>query len=133
VLKQDASKSLKCAVLCYAYTLDSDGSTVVADAARQWGFVNPCAGMTVDDLPRDIPLFVARAGQDQMPGLNDALDRFLIKALACNLPVTFVNHAMAPHAFDLFDDSETSREIIRRILAFLRFHLLTAASERSKT
>jgi hypothetical protein len=27
-------------------------------------------------------------------------------------------------AFDLFDDSETSREVIRRILAFLRFHLL---------
>jgi hypothetical protein len=31
---------------------------------------------------------------------------------------------MAPHAFDLFDDTPTSREIIRRILAFLQFHLL---------
>jgi len=30
----------------------------------------------------------------------------------------------APHAFDLFHDSETSREIIRQILAFLQFHLL---------
>jgi hypothetical protein len=59
-----------------------------------------------------------------MPGLNDALDRFMVKALACNLPVTFVNHAMAPHAFDLFHDSDVSRETIRRILAFLQFHLL---------
>ena len=119
--------ALKCAVLCYGYTLDSDGSTGVADAARHWGFVTPCAGTSVEDLPRDIPLFVARAGQDQMPGLNETLDRFLTRALACNLPVTFVNHSTAPHAFDLFHDSETSREIVRRILAFLQFHLLHSA------
>ena len=78
-------------------------------------------------LRRDIPLFIARAGQDQMPGLNDTLDRFLVKALACNLPISFVNHSEAPHAFDLFHDSETSREIVRRILAFLQFHLLHSA------
>lgn len=125
VLMRDGQGSLKCAVLCYGCMLDLDGSTGIADAARQFGFVNPSAGTSVDDLQRDIPLFIARAGQDQMPGLNEALDRFLVKALACNLPVTFVNHSMAPHAFDLLDDSETSREIIRRILAFLRFHLLT--------
>jgi len=125
VLMQNADDGLKCAALCYPYTLDLDGSTSVADAAGQWGFVNPCVGTSVDDLPRDVPLFIARAGQDQMPGLNETLDRFLIKALTRNLPVTFVNHAAAPHAFDLFDDSETSREIIRRILAFLQFHLLT--------
>jgi hypothetical protein len=128
VLMQDAQEWLKCAVLCYPYTLDLDGATGVADAARQWGFVNPCAGKSVDDLPRDVPLFIARAGQDQMPGLNETLDRFLVKALTRNLPVTFVNHAAAPHAFDLFDDSETSREIIRRILAFFQFHLLTLMS-----
>jgi hypothetical protein len=37
--------------------------------------------------------------------------------------MTVVNHSTAPHAFDLLDDSETSREIIGRILAFMRFHL----------
>jgi hypothetical protein len=124
VLMKDAHDYPKCAVLCYPYMLDLDGSTGVADAARQFGFVNPCAGKSVNDLPRDIPLFIARAGQDQMPGLNEALDCFLAKALTCNLPVTFVNHSVAPHAFDLFHDSEISREIIRRILAFLQFHLL---------
>jgi hypothetical protein len=128
LLMQDAREYLRCAVLCYAYTLDSDGVTGVADAARQWGFVNPSAGKSVDDLPHGIPLFVARAGQDQMPGLNDTLDRFVARAVACNLPITFVNHSTAPHAFDLFQDSETSREIIGRILAFLRFHLLAQGS-----
>jgi len=124
VLMQKASDDLKCAVLCYGLMLDLDGATRVADAARQWGFVNPCAGKSVDDLPKDVPLFIARAGQDQMPHLNETIDRFMVKALSGNLPVTLVNHPTAPHAFDLFHDSETSREIIRQILAFMRFHLL---------
>jgi hypothetical protein len=130
VLMQYGQGYLKCAVLCYPFMLDLEGSTGIAGAARQFGFVNPSAGKPVDDLPRDLPLFIARAGQDQMPGLNEALDRFLVKALACNLPLTFVNHAAGPHAFDLLDDSETSREIVRRILAFLQFHLLTAVPAR---
>ncbi|MGZ8849177.1 MAG: alpha/beta hydrolase [Thermoanaerobaculia bacterium] len=115
---------VRCAALCYGYMLDLEGATGVADASRLFGFVNPNAGKSVEDLPKDVPLFVARAGQDQTPRLNETLDRFLAGALACNLPITFVNHADAPHAFDLFHDGETSREIIREVLAFLRFHLL---------
>ena len=124
VLMQEVPEHLKCAVLCYGYMLDLDGFTGVADAARMYGFVNPCAGKSVDNLPKDVPLFIVRAGRDQMPHLNETIDGFLSKALSSNLPVTFVNHREAPHAFDLFHDSETSREIIRQILAFLRFHLL---------
>jgi hypothetical protein len=123
VLMRGGQDFLKCAVLCYGCMLDLDGSTAIADSSKQIGFVNPSAGKAVEDLPRDLPLFIARAGRDEMPGLNRALDRFLAGALACNLPVTFVNHASGPHAFDLFDDSDTSREIVRRILAFLQFHL----------
>ena len=118
--------SLKCAVLCYGLMLDLEGATHVAEAAQTWGFANPSAGKSIADLPRDVPLFVARAGQDQTPHLNETIDGFVAAALAQNLPVTFVNNPTAPHAFDLFDDSETSREIIRRILAFVRFHLLGA-------
>jgi hypothetical protein len=124
MLMQSGHDDLKCAVLCYGLMLDLAGSTIVADAAKQVGFVNPSAGKSVDDLPRGLPLFVARAGHDQFPGLNDSIDRFLAEAMRCNLPVTFVNHPEGPHAFDIVDDSETSREIIKRILSFLRFHLL---------
>jgi hypothetical protein len=116
--------SLKCAVLCYPYTLDLDGSTQVADAVKLFRFVNPSAGKSVSDLPPDLPLFIARAGRDEMPGLNESLDRFLFSALSCNLPITFVNHPVAPHAFDLFHDSDVSREIIRRILGFMHHHLM---------
>jgi acetyl esterase/lipase len=124
VLMQEARDYLKCAVLCYGWMLDIDGYTHMSEAAKMWGFVNPCAGKSVEDLPHDIPLFIARSGRDEIPHLNETLDRFLCKALTCNLNITFVNHPEAPHAFDLFHDSETSREIIRQILAFMRFHLL---------
>jgi hypothetical protein len=127
-LMQEPRELLKCAVLCYGYTLDIDGSTTIADAARTWGFANPAAGKSVENLPDDVPLFIARAGQDRLAHLNEMLDQFVARALSRNLPVTVVNHRAGPHAFDLFDDSETSREIIRQILAFMRFNLLAAGS-----
>ena len=123
LLMQEGRESLKCAAFCYGYMLDLDGSAGVAEAAKQFGFANPCAGKSVEDLPTDLPLFVARAGRDEMPRLNEGVDRFLSKALSRNLPVTLVNHSEGPHAFDLFDDSDTSREVIREVLAFLRFRL----------
>jgi len=124
VLMREDREYLKCGVLCYGCMLDLDGFTHIAEAARTWGFVNPCVAKSVEDLPHDIPLFIARAGRDEIPHLNETLDRFLCKTLTCNLPVTLVNHSEAQHAFDLLHDSETSREIIKQILAFMRFHLL---------
>jgi hypothetical protein len=124
LLMESQRDYLKCAALCYGYMLDMDGCSGVAEAARQFGFVNPAAGKTVQHLRRDVVLFVARAGQDQLPHLNELLDRFLGEALARNLNISFINNADGPHAFDLLHDSELSREIVRQILAFLRFHLL---------
>jgi acetyl esterase/lipase len=129
VLMGEGADSVRCAVLCYGYTLDAGGSDAVASAAGAWGFANPCAGKPVADLRRDVPLFVARAGRDELPGLNATLDRFASDALRHNLPLTLVNHPAAPHAFDLLDDSETTREVIRRTLAFMRFHLLGANAD----
>jgi acetyl esterase/lipase len=112
-----------CAALCNGYMLDVDGATGVADIQKTYRFANPGAGQSVDDVRKDVPLLIVRSGQDQFPGLNESLDNFVRGALRCNLPLTLVNHAEAPHAFDLFHDSETTREIIRQILGFLHFHL----------
>jgi hypothetical protein len=87
-------------------------------------FAHPAAGRSVADLPADVPLFVARAGQDENPGLNDTLDRFVADALSRNLPVTVTNHPAGPHAFDLLDDGPVTRRIIGEVLAFLRDNLL---------
>ena len=121
------ANDLKCAAFCYPYTMDLDGSTAGAAAAKQFRFADACAGRSVEDMSSAVPLFIARAGQEQMPGLNPALDRFVAKALARNLPLTVVNHAAAPHAFDIAENSDTTREIIKQALRFLRFHLVGSA------
>jgi dienelactone hydrolase len=127
-LMREATVKIRCAAILYGFTLDLDGGTGVANNAKQFGFATPCAGRSVNDLARDVPMFLARAGQDQFPGLNDAMDRFVAKALTTNLPLTLVNYPDGPHAFDLFADTETSREIIKGVLAFLRSKLSTMVS-----
>ena len=77
----------------------------------------------MDDLPANVPLFIVRAGREHFPGLNEAIDQFVAKALACNLPVTIVNHDTGTHAFYLDDDSDASREVIRQTLLFLQRNL----------
>lgn len=123
VLMQEPCEYLKCAVLCYGYMLDLDGSTSIAKASKMFRFENPNAGKTVSDIPDHIPLFIVRAGQDQTFKLNETIDSFIANALICNLTFTVLNHAAAPHAFDLLQDSDVSREVIKQILAFMQFHL----------
>jgi hypothetical protein len=110
------------AVLSQGFTIDLEG-TGVADAAQAYGFVNATAGMSAADLPADVPLFVVRAGRDEFAGLNEALDRFVSAALARNLPLSFVNHHTAAHAFEVHEDSDTSRHLIGQMLAFMRRYL----------
>jgi acetyl esterase/lipase len=121
-LLTSAHAHLKCAVLYYGYVPDVHGSTTLAETAKRFGFVNP-SGISVDDMPPALPIFIARAGQDRMPGLNEALDGFIAAGLSRNLPLTVMNHPQGPHAFELFDDSAVSRHIVRLTLEFLGFHL----------
>jgi acetyl esterase/lipase len=123
LLLDSTRDDLKCAALCYGFMFDDAASHAVEETSRQFGFVCPAARAAVEDLPPALPLYIARAGRDHFPGLNDTIDRFVPRALASNLPITVVNHPVGPHAFDLFDDSETTRHIVRQLLAFLQAHL----------
>ena len=114
---------VKCAALLYGVMLDLDGSNAVAELAQTIRFVTPAAGRTPADLPPDLPLCIARAGRDETPRLNETIDRFVAHALAHNLPMMVLNHHTGPHAFDAVDDSDASRDVVRRVLAFLRDRL----------
>jgi hypothetical protein len=113
----------RCGVLLYGYTMDMDGSTIVADMAKQFGFVNACAGKTIDDLPADVPILFVRAGRDRFPGLNAALDSVIERALARNLPLSVINHATGAHGFDLDEHTPISHAVVQHVLAFLQLHL----------
>jgi hypothetical protein len=122
-LMGEAREGVKCAALLYPFLLDLDGGTVVGAASATYKFVNPCVGKSIDDLPPEVPLLIARAGREEFPHLNETIDRFVIRALERNLPLTLVNQASGPHAFDLFQDSDASRSAIRQVLEFVCCHL----------
>lgn len=69
------------------------------------------------------PLFIARAGQDQIPTMNDSIDRFIREAIARNAALTVMNHPQGAHGFDNSNDDERSREIIQAAIAFMKLHL----------
>ena len=121
-------RGVRCAALMCGYTMDLDDSTAVADMSLQYGFVNACAGKSIDDFPIDVPLLLVRAGHDFSPGLNEALDRVIGRSLGRNLPLTVINHATGSHSFDIDEDAAISTDIIRQVLGFLHRHLVTPAS-----
>jgi len=84
----------------------------------------------IASLPEDastlMPMLVVRAGRDDIPTLNDALDRFVARALAANAPITVMNHPTGGHGFDSFDnkgDEERSKQLVRSSIEFMRTHL----------
>jgi hypothetical protein len=67
---------------------------------------------------------VVRAGRDD-PELNRTIDEFVSAAERRGLEVELAQQPDGHHAFDVADDTDASREVIRRVLAFLRGHLGT--------
>jgi acetyl esterase/lipase len=118
VLMRPAGARPRFAALFYPYTIDLDDRTEMVEAQKLWGFANPAAGKSAADIPADVPLFIVRAGLDQMPYLNSSLDRFIGAALASNLPMTVINHATGSHAFDISERSDATRAIVEQTLAF---------------
>ena len=68
------------------------------------------------------PLLIARAGRD-LPQLNEAIDYFVQQALKKNVMLDLLNHAIGQHGFDGRDDDDRTRDILRRTVEFIRFHL----------
>jgi acetyl esterase/lipase len=69
------------------------------------------------------PIFIARAGRDEVPTMDDSIDRFVAEALSRNISVNFANHPQGVHGFDNQNNDDRSREIIRAALEFMKVHL----------
>jgi acetyl esterase/lipase len=75
-----------------------------------------------EDARSTPPVLVARAGLDD-PWLNRGVERFVQAALAKGATLDLLNHPEGRHGFDILDDDDRSRHIIRRTVEFLRDHL----------
>jgi acetyl esterase/lipase len=113
---------VRCLLAFYAYLdIQRSPSHIEHETAEFLKMYSPISYL--DGNASNTPLFVARAGQEEIPGMNDSIDRFCTAAVAANLPLTFMNHPAGEHCFDNQNDDDRSREIIREALDFLRTHL----------
>jgi dienelactone hydrolase len=76
----------------------------------------------------DLPLFIVKAGLDH-PELNQRIDQFVAQATQQNNDVTYVVYASGRHAFDVFDDTLRTRDIVRETLQFMRIQLSPAVQK----
>lgn len=72
---------------------------------------------------RKPPLYLARAGADEIPTLLDGLDRFTAAAKEAGYPLTLADNPGAPHSFDILAPTPRTLEILREALAFVKAQL----------
>jgi acetyl esterase/lipase len=118
----DPPSFIRCMVFYYAVMdlepLRKERPAITDDVAREFSPIYRFEGAS----KAFAPIFIARAGRDE-PGLNIAVDSFIQKALARKATLDLSNHAEGQHGFDVLDDNERTREIIKRTLEFIKAHL----------
>ena len=129
VVLRESMPHVRCVVLYYPY-LDLEHTTRTTPfraplpAARVAALraYSPLAALArgPDSLP---PLFLARAGRDAIPFLNESVDRFVAEALRRNVELDFVNHAAGAHGFDTLNRDRRTQDIIAQTLRFMQRHL----------
>ena len=72
--------------------------------------------------PKVPPMLLVKAGRDAS-SLNRLIDAFREQAHASHLPLAYLEHPKGRHAFDIRDNDDTSREILRKTLVFIQDRL----------
>ena len=67
------------------------------------------------------PIFLAMAGADAIPRLNDSIERFMAAAVANRVEIDFALHRTGVHGFDQRNHDARTHEILER--TFVTRHL----------
>jgi acetyl esterase/lipase len=117
-------------------TIFNDKPAFVRCIVTYYSLLGVAPGAAADEIVREFtlanylsrktrelaPMLVVRAGNDA-PFINNTVDEFLREAIKQNIDIELVNYVEGQHAFDVLDDKERTREIIRRTLDFIKLHL----------
>jgi acetyl esterase/lipase len=111
----------------FAETLSADmpgkEQKTIIDIFRQFSLLYHLANMS-KIMP---PMFIAQAGLD-VPSTNETINRFVEQARQKGVKAAFFQHPEGQHGFDVLNDDEKSRSIIKQTLAFIQSHLFTQDS-----
>lgn len=113
----------KCAVVYYGIFLTPDFKhlTTIDTLSQNMGFVTPRLSEPAS-WNKKVPLMIVHAGKDLVL-LTESLTDFINEAIVQNVPVTLIIHSDGIHAFDLYTDNESTRQIIRNTLEFWKGYL----------
>ena len=103
------------AILDLRGSRDAKGTPMAADLALRF---SPVEALESGAGPFP-PVLIARAGKDA-PDINVSVEAFTRAAWAKGVTVDVLNHPNGQHGFDVLDDEDRSREVIRRTIDFLR-------------
>jgi len=114
----------KCLAIYYGMILTQDFEFLpqIDTLSLKMGFKTPRLG-DPKEWNKKVPVLFVRAGLDNVPYLNQAFNNFYAKALDQNLPITLINYSNGLHGFDLYNDNDTTRQIIKTTLDFWKFNL----------
>jgi dienelactone hydrolase len=78
---------------------------------------------TPSNWPQSLSLFVVKAGGDRniRPKI---MDRFVSEARSSNIATEYIELAGAPHAFDILQNTQESKDVIQQALEFYKSALL---------
>ncbi|HEX8491202.1 MAG TPA: alpha/beta hydrolase [Pyrinomonadaceae bacterium] len=117
----DAPPFIRCMVSYYAVmdleSLRKERPAITDEVMREFSPTSRLKGAEKTFAP----IFIARAGRDEA-GFNVAVDRFIQEAVSRKATLDFSNHAEGQHGFDVLDNNERTREIIRRTIEFIKAH-----------
>jgi dienelactone hydrolase len=114
---------IKCGVFFYGFMIEPPGNNKASEVAKKVGFVYPELLKNPELLRWDVPTLVVKAGKDNVPNIQPTIDNYISQALAHNSPIQFINYSTGQHAFDILDNNDESREIIKRTIHFIKYHL----------
>lgn len=119
---RDAPPYIRCLVAYYPI-FEIEGSDVHRAAETPQVLAEWSPLRQLERPGRKAPLYLARAGADEIPQLLAGLDRFIAEAVRRDYPLTLANNPGAPHSFDITEPTPRTLEILEETFAFVRRHL----------
>jgi len=108
--------------------MDKD-RTYIRCAAVYYTMPDPDDVEPLKPLRQDISLFIVRCGLDEFRA-NRNIDHFIPMALDADVDLELINYLEGHHAFDIVDDNDRSRDIIRKTLDFFKNHLFETGKQK---
>ncbi len=120
----NANDFFKCAVVYYGFFLTEDFEYLsqIDSLSSKMGFKTPRL-TDPNNWKKDVPLLIVRSGLDNVPYINQSLQKFYNHAIIQNLPITLINYPKGLHGFDCYNDNDTTRMIIKNTLDFWKSNL----------